>query len=109
MGMKVDYAAIGHRVKDRRRALHRTQEWLAEQIHVSVGYISQIERGVTRVNLDTLAEIADCLDCGLEELVTGVSSGSENYLKGELSRTLERMNAKQRSMLLEMAVLILNF
>ena len=41
--------------------------------------------------------------------VTGVSSGSENYLKGELSRTLERMNAKQRSMLLEMAELILNF
>ena len=42
MGMKVDYAAIGHRVKDRRRALHRTLVWLAEQIHVSVGYISQI-------------------------------------------------------------------
>ena len=29
--------------------------------------------------------------------------------RGELSRTLERMNAKQRSMLLEMAELILNF
>ena len=83
--MKVDYAAIGHRVKDRRRALHRTQEWLAEQIHVSVGYISQIERGVTRVNLDTLAEIADCLDCGLEELVTGAKTISKASCPGRWS------------------------
>ena len=107
--MKVDYAAIGQRVKNRRRGLDHTQEWLAEQIHVSVGYISQIERVVTRVNLETLAEIAACLGCGLEELVTGVSAGDRDYLNGELAKTLERMNAKQRSMLLEMAELILNF
>lgn len=107
--MKVDYAAIGQRVKAKRRALGRTQEWLAEQIHVSVGYVSQVERGVTRINLDTLAEIAAALGCGLEELVVGVSSGDRGYLNGELAQTLARMNAKQRSMLLEMAELILNF
>lgn len=58
MNMSVDYAAIGQRIKGRRREQKRTQEWLAEQLQVSVGYISQIERGVTKVNLDTLSEIA---------------------------------------------------
>ena len=55
MNMSVDYAAIGQRIKGRRREQKRTQEWLAEQLQVSVGYISQIERGVTKVNLDTLS------------------------------------------------------
>ena len=69
--MSVDYAAIGQRIKGRRREQKRTQEWLAEQLQVSVGYISQIERGVTKVNLDTLSEIGASLGCDLGELVTG--------------------------------------
>ena len=41
MNMSVDYAAIGQRIKVRRREQKRTQEWMAEQIQVSVGNISQ--------------------------------------------------------------------
>ena len=48
-----------------------TQERLAEALSVSVGYISQIERGVTKINLDTLAAVAAHLNCELSELVTG--------------------------------------
>ena len=47
-----------------------TQERLAEALSVSVGYISQIERGVTKINLDTLAAVAAHLNCELSELVT---------------------------------------
>ena len=51
----MDYGAIGQRIKQVRRSRDMTQERLAEALSVSVGYISQIERGVTKINLDTLA------------------------------------------------------
>ncbi len=69
--MSVDYQTIGRRIKDKRKALHQTQDHLAEALGVSVGYISQIERGVTKVNLDTLSKIATHLSCELSELLTG--------------------------------------
>ena len=109
MNMSVDYAAIGQRIKGRRREQKRTQEWLAEQLQVSVGYISQIERGVTKVNLDTLSEIGASLGCDLGELVTGVAASSPLYLDREVAQTLQKMNARQKSMLMVMADLILNY
>lgn len=69
----MDYGAIGQRIKQVRRSRDMTQERLAEALSVSVGYISQIERGVTKINLDTLAAVAAHLNCELSELVTGVS------------------------------------
>ena len=85
-----------------------TQERLAEALSVSVGYISQIERGVTKINLDTLA-------CGggatstvnFPELVTGVSVLQGRYLEGELAQLVDQMDGRQRKMLLEVAKLIL--
>ena len=63
--MNVDYGAIGRRIKQVRRSRDMTQERLAEALSVSVGYISQIERGVTKINLDTLAAVAAHLICVL--------------------------------------------
>ena len=60
-----------------------------------MGYISQIERGVTKVNLDTLSEIACILERDLGELVMGLSSGGEDYLAWELSAILDSMDHRQ--------------
>ena len=43
--MSIDYKIIGKRIKERRKICQITQETLAEKLGVSVGYISQIERG----------------------------------------------------------------
>ena len=102
--MNVDYGAIGQRIKQVRRSRDMTQERLAEALSVSVGYISQIERGVTKINLDTLAAVAAHLNCELSELVTGVSG---RYLEGELAQLVDQMDGRQRKMLLEVAKLIL--
>ena len=101
--MNVDYGAIGQRIKQVRRSRDMTQERLAEALSVSVGYISQIERGVTKINLDTLAH----LNCELSELVTGVSVLQGRYLEGELAQLVDQMDGRQRKMLLEVAKLIL--
>ncbi len=101
--MKVDYSSIGRRIKDRRRKQGKTQETLAEALSVSVGYISQIERGVTKVNLDTLAEISIELDCDLPELISGVTASRGEYLDRELGEIYRHMTSRQRRMLLEIA------
>lgn len=105
--MGIDYRVIGQRIKERRKALHKTQDNLAEGLSVSVGYVSQIERGVTRPNLDTLGRIAALLGCDLSELVTGVITVQAGYLQTELHKICGGMNDTQRSMLLEIAQVIM--
>ena len=59
--MAIDYKLLGERIKTKRIAKGTTQEHFAEHLDVSVGYISQIERGITKINLDRLSTVADYL------------------------------------------------
>ncbi len=70
--MVIDYKIIGKRIKNARKEINMTQEVLAEKADVSVGYISQIERGICKVNLDTLAIIANILNCDVSFLIDGM-------------------------------------
>jgi transcriptional regulator with XRE-family HTH domain len=105
--MSVDYRLIGSRIKLRRKFLGKTQEELAEHLSVSVGYVSQIERGVTKVNLDTLSRIASSLRCDLVDLLANTSTASETYLAKELAEQFEVLTNKQKKMLMEIIEAIL--
>lgn len=85
-----------------------TQEKLAEELGVSVGYISQIERGITRVNLDTLSNISSILDCEITEILTNVDERRDGFLSVELSEIFNSLNEHQRKMLLDIAEIIKN-
>ena len=100
---------MGKQIRAGRQRSSLTQEKLAEALQVSVGYISQIERGVTKVNLDTLAEIAMELGCDLSELVAEVTGPQERYLDRELAERCGRMSPRQRQILLELADTILKY
>lgn len=73
----INYNLIGTRIKFKRKSANYTQKQLAQYLDVSIGYISQIERGITKINLDTLAKIANFLQCDIAELIT--MSNSTNY------------------------------
>ena len=49
--MALDFAIIGQRLKKARLDKKMTQEDLAEQLDVSVAFLSRIERGLSHVNL----------------------------------------------------------
>lgn len=105
--MGVDYKVIGQRIQQRRKKLHKTQDHLAEALAVSVGYVSQIERGVTKINLETLSKISRFLDCGIADLINGTTSYQPFYLNEELGSLYQKMNPKQKRMLVEIARTIL--
>lgn len=97
--MSVDYKEIGGRIKARRKQLGSTQERLAERLGVSVGYVSQVERGVTKISLDTLSEISVILDCDITEFLGGVTKGREDYLAVQFNEKLNALSHNQKRML----------
>lgn len=94
--MSVDYKIIGERIKEMRKIAHMTQEQLAERINVTVGYVSQCERGISHMNLEKLSEVADILECDLAYFVTGTSTDSRDYFNDELITKFRSLTPTQK-------------
>lgn len=97
--MTIDYKLIGKRIQERRQKKGTTQEDFAEHMDVTVGYISQLERGVTKVNLERLASIANYLECSISDLLQGVSKTENDYLLNEFNTLYQKLNPKERTVL----------
>lgn len=95
MTNNIDYQLIGKRLKSYRRKAGLTQEKLAEILSYSPGYISQIERGLTRPNLDTLAMICSVLDCDISVLLAQTNQ-TQDYMIPDFQLLLEQLNPKER-------------
>ncbi len=99
--MSVDYKLIGGRIKSKRKAAGKTQEQLAEKLSVTVGYVSQLERGVTKISLDTLSEICSALNCDMSFFITGTATGESTYLQDELIEKYSALTQTQKRILLD--------
>ena len=97
--MTVDYRAIGTRIQQKRKEKKLTQEQLAEKLGVSVGYVSQMERGIVKINLDRLAEIGTLLETELPYFITGTVSAQGSYLQDELSERIAKLPSQKRKFL----------
>ncbi len=53
---------IGERIRALRQLSNLTQEELAERANLTKGFISQVERDLTSISLDSLIQILDALD-----------------------------------------------
>ncbi|MCM1364997.1 MAG: helix-turn-helix domain-containing protein [Faecalibacterium sp.] len=107
--MSVDYKMIGKRIKTKRSAIGLTQEKLAEKLDVSVGYISQIERGITKVSLGTLAEISSILGVDISYFVTGTATGGIGYMQDEFIKKFVQLAPNQRQQILAFMDVMLKF
>ena len=96
-------------LKEYRARLGVNQQQMGAMAGVSRQTISQIERGVTKISLETLAAVAACLACDLSELATGVAVTQEHYLDRELAQLTARMDGRQKKLLHELARLILKY
>ena len=98
--MSVDYARVGARIKIKRKESGYTQEQLAEKLSVTVGYVSQIERGVTKINLDMLARISEVIHTDIAYFVNGTATG-DGYLQAEWGEIYARLTNKQKRLSLD--------
>lgn len=94
--MAVDFDIIGKRIKQKRKQIGITQEQLAEKIDVTVGYVSQCERGISKINLEKLSEVADVFKCDISYFVSGSTVGCENYLIEEYVEKFSKLTPLQK-------------
>lgn len=72
--MHINFKHIGRRVKEIRGTKDMSQAELAEQIDMSVPYISLIETGAKKASLSTLILIANALGVTVDALLNGNQS-----------------------------------
>ena len=100
--MNIDYKLIGERIKKARKERGLTQDNIAERLNVSVGYISQVERGITKISLDLLGAISSILEHNIADFISGSAVHSNSYLEAEFIDEFRKLNQSKRKFLLNM-------
>ena len=62
---------MGLRLKEHRKALHLTQEQMAEKLNVSIKHYGGVERGVAGLSIENLIEASNILGINLDYLIKG--------------------------------------
>lgn len=65
----MNYAAMGLRIRNARKAKHWTQAELAERCSMSTAFCGHIERGTRVPSLDTLARLCIALDVSADMIL----------------------------------------
>ncbi len=89
------YAALGQRIAEQRKALGITQVQLAEELGIAQQTMAHYEGGVSRIAVETLAQLAETLQIPVEELIgtrTKRSAGKRGPAP-KLQQQLERISA----------------
>ena len=106
--MALDYTIIGQRIKQARLAKNLTQENLAEQIDVSVAFLSRVERGSSHINLKRLDQLCDLLDVTEGYLLNDASNSSNNYLNKEFAELLKGCSPDTQKLIYNVAKVIVD-
>ena len=99
--MNIDYQLIGERIKQARKSKGMTQEVLAEKLSVSIGYVSQDERGITKISLDLLGAISSILECNVASLISESAVESTEYMETELLTEIRKLDNNKRKYIYE--------
>lgn len=100
--MNIDYTLIGKRIKIERNKCGFTQEVMAEKLDVTVGYVSQVERGITKISLDLLAKVSDILSCDIASLITNASVNSNDYMINEMVSEIYKLSGRDRKIVMSL-------
>ena len=101
--MALDYTIIGERLKKARTDKKLTQEKLAEQLDVSIAFLSRIERGNSHISLKRLSEVCDILGVTEGYILNGASSSSHNYLSSEFNELLSNASPSTQKLIYKVA------
>lgn len=104
--MAIDYNVIGARIRQARLERNMTQEELADQIDISVAFLSRVERGNSHINLKRLNQVCNILEISEGDLLNGVSSTSENYLNKEFTDLMKSISPEKQRLIYKIAKII---
>ncbi|MBS4536345.1 helix-turn-helix transcriptional regulator [Clostridium sp. D2Q-14] len=85
---------IGSEVKEIRKSNNMTLKDLSEKTGLSIGFLSQFERGLTTIAIDSLQVISDALKVDLSRFLLKPKSDEKMILKSYENEVYEVMNNK---------------
>ena len=106
--MALDYTIIGERLKKARLDKNLTQEQLAEQIDVSIAFLSRVERGSSHINLKRLTQICNILGISEGVILNCASEDSKDYLNADFKEILEKASPEKQKLIYKIAEIIVN-
>ena len=68
---KLNLKEIGARIRERRKHVGVTQNYVAQRVDVENSHISNIECGRAKPSLDLIVDIANALDCTADYFLAG--------------------------------------
>ena len=74
---------------------------LSEKLGVSIGYVSQVERGITKISLDLLGAISSILECDIASFITESATNTSEYMESELLSEIRKLDGKKKKYILE--------
>lgn len=88
---------LGQKIRRRRRAIDMTLQQVSERVGLSIGFLSQIERGASTPSLASLCNIADALGVSVDAFVSPPLQQSavsrqgqrQSFSLGDVRRTYE--------------------
>lgn len=87
----------GKRIKDLRKKAGMTQQELADKVGVSVNQISQVERGVRGLTVDSILLISKLLNSSVEYIATGELNIPTRELKiGDINIPCDKIDMVMR-------------
>lgn len=98
--MELIEVLIGKRIKEQRKKNKLTQEQLSEKLGISKNHLSAIERGVYRVQIETLVMIINCLGCTADDLFCDVIDKGYMIKSSCLSEKIEKLSPEEQNRIL---------
>ncbi|MDE7312195.1 MAG: helix-turn-helix domain-containing protein [Eubacterium sp.] len=97
---ELDYAKVGARIRQIRKAKGWSQEELAKKCGISMNFMGHIERGTRKMSLDTFARICAGLEANADALLWGIVQDSEAIVQ-ELWRQPEKTDSGSYEMYIQ--------
>lgn len=83
--MEINYMQIGDRIKQHRKFNKLSQQILSDKCNIEPSYISHIERGTSKLSLQTLVKIANALNITADELLCDNIKSSTPIFTSEIA------------------------
>ncbi len=100
--MQLNFKIIGQRVKESRLLNQMSQAVLAEQINMSVTYISRIETAKKQASLDALVRIANVLGVTVDHFLCENQTNYATELG--LARLFEQCSSSEKRIIYDIAL-----
>ena len=89
-----DQLQFGERLRNRRNALGLTQEYVSEQIDITLRFYQMIERGEKSLSLDTLIGLSRVMSVSVDYLLFGNLSDS---FENPIAKIINDLSPEQRT------------